>query len=239
MKRNSVLQCMLVLTLIIPTMIQSADDTGKANRPWSNSFSPDKADLTTIGKNTYFILLPTYRLYLQHGTHSLVISVLIETKMVDGAETRVVERRETKDGKLVEVSRNYYAISKTTRDVYYFGKDVDTYKDGNVTGHEGSWLAGVNGARIGLRMPGKPRVGQKYYHEIAPGVAMDRAEITDRDVTFKTHVGTFEKCLCTRETSDLNNGSEEKLYAMDTGLIKDGDLVLVNMLCPPNGTIVP
>lgn len=68
---------------------------------------------------------------------------------------------------------------------------------------------------------------------------MDRAEITGRDVTFKTHMGTFEKCLRTRETSDLNSGSEEKLYGMDTGLIKDGDLVLVNVFCPPKGTIVP
>ena len=239
MKRTLILGSLAVLTLIIPTTIYSADDAGKAKRPWSNSFSPDKADLITIGKNTYFILLPTYRLYLEHGTHSLVISVLIETKMVDGVETRVVERRETKNGKLVEVSRNYYAISKTTGDVYYFGEDVDTYKDGKVTGHEGSWLAGVNGAKFGLMMPGNPRVGQRYYQELAPGVAMDRAEITDRDVTFKTSAGTFEKCLRIRETSDLNSGSEEKLYAMDTGLIKDGDLVLVNVFCPPKGTVVP
>ena len=239
MKHTVVLGSLAVLTLTIPLTIHAEDKTGKPERPWSNSFSPDKTDLAAIGKNTYFILLPSYRLFLEHGKDTLVIHVLNETKVVDGVETRVVEERETKDGKLVEVSRNYFAISKTTGDVYYFGEDVDIYKDGKVTGHEGSWLAGENGAKFGLMMPGRPRVGQKYYHELAPGVAMDRAEITGRDVTFKTPMGTYEKCLRTRETSALNSGSEEKVYGMDTGLIKDGDLVLVNVFCPPKGTIVP
>jgi len=200
MKRTLILGSLAVLTLIISTTIHSADDAGKAKRPWSNSFSPDKADLATIGKNTYFILLPSYRLHLEHGKDTLVIRVLNETKVVDGVETRVVEERETKDGNLVEVSRNYYAISKTTGDVYYFGEDVDTYKDGKVIGHEGLWLAGMNGAKFGLMMPGNPRVGQRYYQELAPGVAMDRAEIIGRNVTFKTGMGTFEKCLRTRES---------------------------------------
>jgi hypothetical protein len=82
-------------------------------------------------------------------------------------------------------------------------------------------------------------VGDKYYHELAPAVAMDRAEITSRDETIKTPMGTFEKCLRTRETSGLNSRSGERFYGMDIGLIKDGDMVLVNMFCPPKGTIVP
>ena len=44
--------------------------------------------------------------------------------------------------------------------------------------HKGAWLADKNdknGAKAGLMMPGKPKVGMKYYQEIAPGVAMDRA----------------------------------------------------------------
>jgi Concanavalin A-like lectin/glucanases superfamily len=56
------------------------------------------------------------------GLGELTITVLNETKMVDGVETRVVEERETKGGKLKEVSRNYFAISKRTNDVFYFGE---------------------------------------------------------------------------------------------------------------------
>ena len=40
----------------------------------------------------------------------LVITVLNETKTVDGVETRVVEERETDKDQLIEVSRNYFAI---------------------------------------------------------------------------------------------------------------------------------
>jgi hypothetical protein len=35
--------------------------------------------------------------------------VLDETKTVDGVETRIVEERETVNGKPIEVSRNYFA----------------------------------------------------------------------------------------------------------------------------------
>src|SRR3984893_3086434 len=53
-----------------------------------------------------------------------------------------------------EVSRNYYAISKRTNSVSYFGEEVDMYKNGKVVSHEGAWLAGTGGARFGLMMPG-------------------------------------------------------------------------------------
>jgi len=79
-----------------------------------------------------------------------VITVLAETKKVGNVETRIVEERETENGELTEVSRNYFAISRRTNNVYYFGEDVDEYKNGKVTGHGGSWLAGVEGAKYGL-----------------------------------------------------------------------------------------
>src|SRR5437867_3842410 len=82
---------------------------------------------------------------------------------VAGVQTRVVEERETVNGQLVELSRNYFATSKSTGDVYYFGEDVDTYRDGKLTGHGGSWRAGLDGAKFGLMMPAKPQVGQRFY----------------------------------------------------------------------------
>ena len=57
---------------------------------------------------------------------------------------RVVEEREWKDGKLVEVSRNYYARCAQTSDIYYFGEDVDIYENGVVVSHDGTWLAGTD-----------------------------------------------------------------------------------------------
>ena len=192
-----------------------------------DTFPVDKAGLLDKGRNTYFILEPGYRLVLEDGKDTLTVTVLDETKMVDGVKTRIVEERETKGGKLAEVSRNYFAIDKTAGDVYYFGEDVDMYDaDGKVTGHGGSWLAGVSGAKFGLGMPGKPKVGAKYYQEVAPKVAMDRAEVVSVTEEVKVPAGTFRNCLRTRESSALESGAEDKLYAPDVGLLKDGGFLL-------------
>ena len=58
----------------------------------------------------------------------------------------MVEERETNHEKPVEVSRNYFAISRRTNSVFYFGEDVDMYRNGAIVSHEGAWLAFVNGA---------------------------------------------------------------------------------------------
>ncbi len=231
-KVRSTLQGLAALAMVLSAATYAADKNRTDERPWCDSFSPDKTDLFDTGKNPFFFLWPGYRLHLQHEKDTLVISVLAETKMVDGVKTRVVEERETKDGKLTEVSRNYFAISRTTGDVYCFGEEVDTYENGKATGHKGTWLAGVNGARFGLMMPGRPAVGDRYYHEVAPGVALDRAEIAGVAESFTTPTKTFEWCLRTRESSGLKAGVKEKLYASDVGLVKDGAFVLVGIGCP-------
>jgi hypothetical protein len=113
--------------------------------------------------------------------------------------------------------------------VFYFGEDVDVYEDGKVASHPGVWHAGENGARAGLIAPGTPRVGAKYYQEIAPGVALDRAEVVDLEATLETPAGGFEHCLTTHESTGLaKHESEYKLYAPGIGLIQDEDLKLAS-----------
>jgi len=196
---------------------------------WRETFAVDKANLADTGRNTYFILEPGYRLTFEHGKDTLIVTVLDETKMVDGVKTRIVEERETSGGKLAEVSKNYLVIDRTTHDLYYFGEDVDEYKDGKVTGHEGAWLSGVNGARFGLMLPANPKPGDRYYQEIAPKVAMDRAEVISVSETAKVPAGTFSSVLHTRESSALESGNEDKWYAPNVGLIKDADFVLAKV----------
>ena len=207
--------------------------SGDDEQSWLRSFPIDQTELATVGENPYFILKPGYQLTFA-GRESgkpaaLVITVLNETKTVGGVETRVVEERETSGGALVEVSRNYFAISPKTGDVYYFGEDVDVYKKGKIADHEGSWHHGSNGATFGLMMPGAPKVGLKYYQELAKGVAMDRAEIVSLTERQTVPAGTFDGCLKAKETTPLELLAREyKIYAPGIGLIKDGDLSLVS-----------
>jgi len=197
---------------------------------FTDTFAVDKADLASVGTNRFFVLVPGFQAVLEGKDGGkpavLTITVLPETKRVDGVETRVAEEREMVNGQLVEVSRNYFAISRRTGDVFYFGEDVDDYRDGKVTGHGGAWLSGVGGARFGLIMPGAPRRGARYYQEIAPKVAMDRAEVVSLGEKFTTPAGKFLSCLKTRESSALESGREFKYYAPGIGLIYDGGLKL-------------
>jgi hypothetical protein len=198
---------------------------------WVDTFAVAKQDFRAAGTNAFFRLEPGYRLELEgrEGLNrvTLIITVLEETRLVDGVETRVVEERETKGGELVEVSRNFFAFNTADGGVYYFGEEVDIYKNGRIVGHEGAWESGKNGARFGLMMPNRPAVGARFYQEIAPGVAMDRAEIVALDAGLKSPAGEFKGCLKVAETSPLEGGREYKIYAPGIGLIKDGGLRLV------------
>jgi hypothetical protein len=111
--------------------------------------------------------------------------------------------------------------------IYYFGEEVDIYKNGKISGHEGAWESGKNGAKFGLMVPGEPAVGMRYYQEIAPEVAMDRAEVVSVSEVLKTPAGEFRDCLKTEETTPLEPREKEyKIYAPGIGLVRDGPLRL-------------
>ena len=203
------------------------DDPGKDSE-WQKDFDLSSCNLVNTGKNQYFILEPGYQLVLQKDEETLQITVLNDTKMVDGVLTRVVEEREWDEEEVVEVSRNYFAICEQTKDVFYFGEDVDNYKDGKVDNHDGSWLAGEGENKPGLFMPGTPQEKMKFYTEVAPGVAMDRAEIVSLKETCKTPAGTFASCMKVQEGTALNYLEKEyKYHAPGVGLIQDESLVLI------------
>ena len=201
---------------------------------WQDAFPMDKCALATVGANPYFILEPGYQLVLEgrEGGKAirLEITVLTETKKIGPYETRIVEEREKADGKPVEVSRNYFALCPDTQDLYYFGEDVDIYKNGKVANHEGAWLAFQGGNKPGLMLPGSPKVGFRHYQEVAPGVAMDRAEILSLTETIQTPAGLFKNCLKVEETTPLESGKEYKIYASGVGIVQDGELMLTKIV---------
>jgi hypothetical protein len=193
---------------------------------WRDTFNVNKAALFPTGINPYLPIQPGKVLKLAHGNDRLTVSILPDTQTVDGVTTGVLEEREEKDGLIIEISRNFFATDRNTGDVYYFGEDVDNYKDGKIINHESAWRAGVNGARFGLMIPGKPKVGDKFYQEIAPKVALDRVEIVSVDETIQTPAGTFLHCVHLRETTPLEPDVSHKYYAPGVGMIKDDEFEL-------------
>jgi len=229
-KTKFILTTTAIGLLVAP--VSFAKDTAGAPDSWTETLTCPDETFTNTGRNAFFILEPGYQLVLagkEDGKQTEVtITVLNETQDINGVSTRVVEERETADGKLAEVSRNFYAVGVSTHNAYYFGEDVDIYAaDGKVT-HEGTWREGVSGAKHGVMLPGAIKVGDRYYQERAPGVAQDRAENVSTNQTFKTVDGTFKNCLKTKETTPVEPDSVEyKLYASGVGLVQEGHLKLV------------
>ncbi len=179
------------------------------------------------GRNQYFILEPNYQLTLENKNGGkLVITVLNETRKIGNVETRIVEENESEKGKPIEISRNFFAFCKQTGSIYYFGEEVDLFKNGKMTKGEDAWMAeGKN--KAGVAMPGLVLLGARYYQEIAPGVAMDRAEIISTNEKINTSSGNFTNCLKTEETTPLKPREKEyKFYARGIGLIQENDLLL-------------
>jgi hypothetical protein len=229
---NSIIVLSAVLGIAFFIMLALMRGKTPAQEPvaseWMQDFNISKRTMISTGRNPYFILEPGFELIFKSNYEKLVITVLNDTVDVGGIITRVVEEREWKMGQLIEVSRNFFAMCKETKDVFYFGEVVDDYLNGKIIGHGGQWRADSPGNKPGLNMPGTPKVGMKYYQEIAPGKAMDRAEVISLNEKLKTPAGTFENCLKTQEGSALKIWEKEyKIYAEGIGLLKDGNMLLV------------
>jgi len=66
-------------------------------RKWTEKFDLNNCNFTTVGSNTYFILQPGYQAVFE-GTDEdidtkLTTTILNQTKVVDGIDTRIIEGR--------------------------------------------------------------------------------------------------------------------------------------------------
>jgi hypothetical protein len=233
MKGPSVVLMLPGLALCAAILVPAALGAGtKDSKRWTDSFNTSSCAWSSTGKNDFFILEPGYQQVLEgrEGKESvhLEITVLAETRTVGGVETRIIEEKESHNGRVEEISRNLYAVCGPGSDVFYFGEEVDMYKDGKIAGHEGAWIANTAGAKAGLFMPSRPLLGARFFQEIAPGVALDRVEVVSDSESLKTPAGTFDDCLKTEETTPIEPQAKEyKVYARGVGIVQDDQLLLV------------
>ena len=202
---------------------------------FTSSFMRESCTFKTKGENPFFPLRPGWRTVLESDEEVAVITVLHETRKVNGVRTRVVEELAYEvDGDellLTERSLNYFAICKQTGSVFYFGEEGEDYdENGNVIGNAGAWLDGVNGAQAGIIMPGTFLLGGGYYEEVAPeDSALDKARIAA--IHDGCEAGGFEfeqQCLETFNTQDCSDSEETKIYAAGVGQIADEELEITS-----------
>jgi hypothetical protein len=130
----------------------------------------------------------------------------------------------TFNGELKEDTLDWYSQHRDGT-VWYFGEDTKEYEHGAVTSTEGSWTAGVDGARPGIAMPAQPQVGERYRQEFYRGHAEDMAEVLSAGESATVPAGSYSGVLKTGDTTPLEpNVLEHKYYARGVGTVLTVDV---------------
>lgn len=178
--------------------------------------------------NLYLPLNPGDTFYYQNtvvdggiiSVEDITVSVTHDIKIILGINCKVIHDYVEVEGKVVEDTYDWYA-QDIKGNVWYFGEDTKKYDSDSTYSTEGSFTAGVDGARPGVVMPGKPLYGYAYRQEYYPGHAEDQGMNLSSNNTVVIGYGTYTNCLKTVEYTVLDPGVlENKYYAPGIGLIQ-------------------
>ena len=179
--------------------------------------------LATAGPNVdnpYFPLPVGRQWVYREGDQRVEVTVTDRTKLIaNGVVARVVRDEVTRKGVPVEITDDYYA-QDARGTVWYLGEDTTEYEHGRPVSKEGSFEAGVDGARAGIIMPAKPKVGMRYRQEYYRGHAEDKAKIVSLNERVKVPLRRYRHTLMTLETNPLEpDVLEAKFYARGVGVV--------------------
>jgi hypothetical protein len=155
-----------------------------------------------------------------------LVRVTRRVEIVDGMPCAVLSDRLYIRGRLAERTTDWYTQDSRGRVLYAGEATAELDRRGHVRTTEGSWRAGVGGARAGVFMPRRPRVGQRFQQEHAKGIAEDRFSVTSLHASATTPFAVFTgHVLQTRETTPLEPGVvDRKLYVQGIGQVAEDTL---------------
>jgi hypothetical protein len=180
----------------------------------------DPARFSTRVDNPLLPLPPGARwIYEGHGgegSKRIVVEVTPDRRTVMGVSCVVVHDTVTVDGAVIEDTYDWYA-QDSDGNVWYFGEDTKTYRNGEVESTDGTWEAGVDGAQPGMVMRAEPRVGDRYRQEYASSKAEDMHHVLSLHQKASVPYGDFDVVVI-KDYSPLAPGSvEHKFYARGVG----------------------
>jgi hypothetical protein len=191
---------------------------------WPATLSP--SDFVARVDNPWFPLQPgseyRYRGVKDRTKTVDVAKVTHSTKRILGVDTTVVHDVVSVNGRPEEVTDDFYAQDRHGN-VWYFGeatKELDRH--GNTVSTEGSFQAGVNGARAGVLIPGRPRVGLAARQEFLKGQAEDHFKILDLNAEVSVPFVHSRHALRTREWTPLEPAVvDNKYYVRGIGTVRE------------------
>jgi hypothetical protein len=213
-----------ILAAALATAVGAAAAAGHA-RPHEGTPTPPlppPASFSSRIDNQWFPLRPGTR-YVYTGVKDRkaardLVTVTHKTRTIEGVPCVAVRDRLYLRGRLEERTTDWYS-QDARGNVWYFGENTaELDAHGHVTSTEGTWLAGVHGAKAGIYMPGHPRLGQSGTQEFYKGHAEDHFRV----------IGIFgdvarpdrQDALLTKEWTPLEPGVvDHKMYVRGIGTV--------------------
>jgi hypothetical protein len=214
------------LLFAICSSVSCKSDDREACMPDASYDPPiDPADFGRGVDNPRWPLVRGTRAILEGAGERIEITVTAETKQILGVNTIVVRDRVTVASEVVEDTYDWFAPDNDGT-VWYFGEDSTFYENGKLAGSEGSWEAGVDGAKPGVVMHAvQPRSGSAYRQEYHACEAEGFAEVVRLDETVSVPYGELAHCLQTVEYTPIEPDVREfKYYCPGVGLALEVDL---------------
>lgn len=204
-------------------------------------------------RSRYFPLVPGMRFSYEgtvtdaEGTHRhrVVFVVTDLVKRVGGVNARVVLDKDYNDGVLTEAELAFFS-QDGKGNVWTRGEYPEEYENGRFQGAPSTWVTGVRGARAGILVPGRPRVGTAAFVQgRAPAIGFfDVGKVVARGLRVCVPTGCYSNVVEIRESAPNapEDGIQLKYYAPHVGLVRiaarGGDsrevmvLTSVRRLCP-------
>jgi hypothetical protein len=195
-------------------------------------FDPASFTAGQVINNAYWPLTPgSVFVYTAESNDGCIVNELRVTGATksdfappyDSIVAWTVEDREWGDE---ECAGNYALLEDTTDwfaqdddgNVWYFGEDTTAWDKDECPSTTGTWIAGDEGAASGVVMPAVPIIGTWYQQELLEGVAEDRAKVLRLNAEVSIDLGTYARCLRTKEYTPLVRGDiEQKNYCPEGG----------------------
>jgi len=185
---------------------------------------PRTGDFVSRIDNKYFPLKPGTT-FLYRGTQEgkarrVSVFVTHKTRNILGIRATVVLDQVLAGTKPEEKTFDWYAQDRRGN-VWYLGEDSSDFVNGKWVRSDGSWEAGVKGAKPGIVMKANPSVGDVYRQEYYVRHAEDMARVLGRNTSVSIPYGSFEHALETSEWTPLERGVvEHKYYVRGVGNVR-------------------
>jgi hypothetical protein len=222
-----------VAALVALSVVGCGSDDGSSSKQATapKATNGQFSDPTRID-NRWFPLRPGTK-YVWEGSehregkrvaHHVVFIVTDLTKMVDGVRTRVVWDRDFADGVLSEGELAFDA-QDDAGNVWSYGEYPEEWEGKKIAGAPSTWFPGLDGAKGGILMLAKPRVGGPSYQQgFAPKISFgDRARVKQVLKRVCVPAGCYRNVVQIEEWTPEEPGARQlKYHAPGVGTIKVG-----------------